>query len=582
MLRIAIAQIDPVVGAFESNVQKIKEAYLQACASGARLVLTPELGICGYPLHDLLDRPEMFERNEKALDDLARLTRGQTCALAVGHIAPNVRSEGRRSQNVATVLENGKTVFRQAKKLLPTYDVFDEARYFEPAETIQLWNCDGMRVAVAICEDLWGQYAPIGRRLYSFGQDPVTEYQNQNADLIIALSASPYERTKKEIREGFHQKIASRLKVPLVYVNQVGATDEILFDGGSFALNSEGQLLGRLPFFKTSFGIVDLFSAGVSESVSEGASKGVTKGIKNEFKIPHPHHPDEGDLLEIEVMTRGLVTGIRDYFARTGFKQAILGLSGGIDSAVVAVLAAQALGPRNVLGVAMPSQFSSSHSLEDAEALAKNLGIRFEVQPIKFLNSITAKECSEKRGNQLAPVALENLQSRLRGLILMTLSNHDQALVLTTGNKSELAMGYCTLYGDMVGALAPIGDLFKTKVYQLARHINESRGSPIPERTLTKAPSAEFRPGQTDQDSLPPYPVLDEILEEYLEKGTSVSQIEEQMGAKGFDKLPIPELLRRLELNEYKRRQGAPVLKVSRRAFGIGRRIPIAKIWEQN
>lgn len=562
-MRIAVAQLDPVVGAFDANVKKIKEAYKRACSKRARLLITPELGICGYPPHDLVERPEMFERNEKAVEELRELTKGQSCALLVGHVSKNPAEKGRAAQNVVTILEDGKRVFRQAKTLLPTYDVFDEARYFEPAEEIQLWNCDGKKVALAICEDLWAMDPTLGRQIYQ--QNPVECYRKLGAELLISSSASPYVWAKRTRREELHAEWARHLDVPLIYVNQVGATDEILFDGGSFALTSEGEMIGRLPQFKSSFGVLNLFEDG------------------SEWESPAAEGREDEAPEEIEILARALVTGIREYFARTGFKTAVLGLSGGIDSAVVATLAVQGLGRENVLGVAMPSQYSSAHSLQDAEILARNLGIRLEVRPIKFMYSTVSRELSERRGT-LAPLAQENLQSRLRGITLMTLSNHDGSLVLTTGNKSELATGYCTLYGDMCGALAPIGDVLKTRVYELARYINQAWGAPIPENSITKAPSAELRPNQTDQDTLPPYELLDELLEEYVEKRASVSQLIEKFGKKApgsHGDQWVREILRRLELNEYKRRQAAPVLKVSSKAFGIGRRIPISKIWDQ-
>ena len=560
-MRIAVAQIDPVVGAFEANVKKIKEAYKRACSKGARLLLTPELGVCGYPPHDLVERPEMFERNERAVIDLMAATQGQTCALLVGHVTHNPAEFGRAAQNVVTILEDGRRVFRQAKTLLPTYDVFDEARYFEPAEEIKLWQCDGTPTAFAVCEDLWAQDPNHRRPIYKF--NPLDRYRELGAKLIISTSASPYEWMKRDRRESLHSHVAEVLKAPLVYVNQVGANDEILFDGGSFAMDAKGKLIGRLPIFKTSFGVIDV-------------------GEKMAWESPPAESREDHAPAEIDVLLRGLVMGLRDYFARTGFKTAILGLSGGIDSAVVAVLAAKALGPQNVLGIAMPSQYSSSGSLQDAEFLAKNLGLKFAVKPIKFLFSTTMREIGDGKGD-LAPLAQENLQSRLRGIVLMTLSNHYNALVLTTGNKSELATGYCTMYGDMVGALAPIGDLFKTRVYELARHINKVWGAPIPESSITKAPSAELRPNQTDQDTLPPYEALDRLLEEYVEKGVSVEELEQKLVGVRAPQGPgwVRDTLRKLEINEFKRRQAAPVLKVSPKAFGIGRRIPIAKVWEQ-
>jgi len=564
-MRIAFAQLDPVVGAFEANVKKIKEAYKRACSKGARLLLTPELGVCGYPPHDLIERPEIFDRNEQAVNQLAAITKGQSCALAVGHVATNPGEEGKTAQNVVTLLENGKRVFRQAKTLLPTYDVFDEGRYFQPASNIGLWECDGRRIAIGICEDLWANDPTLGRRLY--GNDPVDKYREHGAELILSLSASPYETGKLARREQLHSETAVSLGVPIIYVNQVGATDEILFGGASFAFNTKGELVGRLPFFKNSFAVVDVDF--------EKSPKQVT------WESPGPEGREDAAPDELEILLRGLTTGIREYFSRTGFKSAVIGLSGGIDSAVVGVLAARALGPQNVLGVAMPSQYSSGHSLEDAEILARNLGIRFEVRPIKFLFSTASRELSERRSGGLAPIALENLQSRLRGMVLMTLANNDCALVLTTGNKSEVATGYCTLYGDMVGALAPIGDLFKTRVYSLAHHINKTMGNPIPDRCLTKPPSAELKPNQTDQDTLPPYEQLDPLLADYIENGTSIEELKSKYGNSIDQTDWVKNILTRIELNEYKRRQGAPVLKVSRKAFGIGRRIPIAKVWDQ-
>jgi NAD+ synthase (glutamine-hydrolysing) len=581
-MKIALAQIDPVVGAFEANVAKIKEAYERACAQQARFLLTPELGVCGYPPHDLVERPEMFERNEKAIEELRKITRGQQCALIVGHVARNLSDAGRAAQNVVSVLENGENVFTQAKTLLPTYDVFDEARYFEPAKSSVPWICDGHRVALAICEDYWAHDPTFGRQLYT--HDPVPAYAKVGVDLALSVSASPYVWGKRLRREELHASVARTLGAPLVYVNQVGANDEVLFDGGSFACDSRGALIGRLPQFRTSFGVVD---------IDVGGERGPLKSGRWEF--PAPAEREDEAPAEIEVLSRALVTGIRDYFERTGFKTAILGLSGGIDSAVVATLAARAIGARNVLGLAMPSQHSSGHSLEDAEVLARNLGINFEVRPIKFLYSQLVRELSEGRAG-LAPVALENLQARLRGNILMTLSNHYSSLVLTTGNKSELAVGYCTLYGDMCGALAPIGDVFKSRVYELARHLNESWGPLIPARTLTKPPSAELRPDQKDQDSLPPYDQLDALLEDYLEKGASLPELDAAYGSLPIQ-LPqfaggelgsptqgatigwVRGVLRMIDINEYKRRQAPPVLKISPKAFGIGRRIPIAKSW---
>jgi len=550
-MKIAIAQIDPIVGAFEGNSKKILEAYEKACSLGARILITPELGLCGYPPEDLLMRPEIFERSEIALEELRKATLGKSTALIVGHVRKSPQAFGRPGLNMATVLENGAAVFSQAKTLLPTYDVFDEARYFEPAKEIRVWDCDGKKIGVAICEDLWSESLSDGRRIYDKG--PVDFYENQNLDVLLSLSASPYEVGKREKREGVHGDIARRLNCPLVYVNQTGATDEILFDGQSFAVNSDGHLTARLRSFEIDFRLIetdaksDKSSSPTNESISEPVS-------------------------EIEGLYLGLRTGIRDYFHRTGFKKAIIGLSGGIDSAVVAVLAADALGGENVKGVLMPSQHTSADSIRDAELLAKNLGVQSEIQPIKFFYSVIQRELSQTFG-ALADLPTQNLQSRLRGMILMTVANNDNALVLGTSNKSELAMGYSTLYGDLIGALAPLGDLFKTKVYELARHINKRNRPLIPENSINRPPSAELKPDQKDEDVLPPYEWLDPVLEAYLEKRLPVLKIDVT------DRALLEQTIRTFRNNEYKRRQCPPVLKVTPRAFGVGRRIPIAKFW---
>jgi len=583
-MRIAIAQIDPVVGAFRENIRKIAECYERACQVQARLLLTPELSLCGYPPHDLLDRPEMVERNEAGLQELMELTRGRDCVLVVGHVARNSRSYGRALENVVSLLQDGREIHRQAKTLLPTYDVFDEARYFEPAEQCLVWEPgaslgetvgENTRIAFAVCEDLWGdeisgREAPLqreggSRRLYR--ADPVESFEKQKPRLMVSISASPFEWGKRERRERLHSGIARRLECPLIYVNAVGATDEILFDGASFACDSAGVLQGRLRSFDAGFAVLDW-----------DERTGSIGFVDLSVSSPREDTPSS----EIDLLHRALVRGIRDYFSRNGCERAILGLSGGIDSAVVAALAVEALGAPNVLGVAMPSQYSSSHSLRDAEELARALRCRFLVRPIKFLFSQSNREIGEGRAQGLAPVAQENLQARLRGVILMTLSNDESAFVLTTGNKSELSTGYCTLYGDMCGALAPLGDLFKTRVYALAREINRTRGGVIPESSITKPPSAELRPGQVDQDTLPPYEVLDALLEGYLEKNLPIRDLESLYGAgfPGKSSHWVRETLRRLELNEFKRRQGAPVLKISPKAFGMGRRVPLSKSWD--
>lgn len=571
-MRIALAQLAPVVGDFTGNVEKIKSAYLKAVEAQARLMVTPELSLCGYPPHDLVEQAEFVEKNAEILKELAQFTKGHETALAVGAVVPSPYDTGRAIQNVVIVLERGREVFRQAKTLLPTYDIFDEARYFEAARDVKLWNCEGTQVAFGICEDLWAEEScfftkgeGVPKPLYS--RDPVDTFECEKAELVVSLSASPYEWGKRAKREWLHAELARRLKTPLVYVNQSCGNDEILFDGASFVVDSLGCIQHQMAIFEPDFQCFEVplqsqASASTTDSIShEGAS---TLSLSN--------------VAELDTLTRGLITGIRDYFHRTGFQKALVGLSGGIDSAVIAALAVRALGRENVMGLAMPSQYSSGHALEDAEILARNLAIAFEVRPIKFMFSAMHRELSERRG-ELAPVAQENLQSRLRGVMLMALSNHYGALVLTTGNKSEIAMGYCTMYGDMCGALAPIGDVFKTRVYELARYLNEmavKRGEipPIPERSLTKPPSAELRPDQKDQDTLPPYEHLDAVLQDYIERSHSIAALESKYPK---DWSWIRDILKRLELNEYKRRQSAPVLRVSSKAFGVGRRMPIAR-----
>lgn len=561
-MKIALAQIAPIVGDFDSNVAMISAAYERACSANpadqARLLLTPELSVSGYVLLDLLERPEIFTRTDAALEKLKALTKGKKTALAVGHVGRNPSRFGRAAMNCVSVLEDGKTVFTQAKTLLPTYDVFDETRYFQPATEIGVWSEGTQKIAFAICEDLWGSDQILGRTIYE--KSPVDEYAKLKPDLLISVSASPYEFGKREHREKLHGEVARRVGASLIYVNQIGATDDVLFDGASFAIDKKGDLKGRLPAFRGAYAVYDTEGSKFSPE---------SDGIRED------QAPDE-----LEVLTRGLVHGIQEYFTRTRFKIALVGLSGGIDSAVVATLAARALGGANVFGIAMPSQYSSTHALADAETTGRNLGMPFEVRPIKFLFSAANREWGEARGG-LNDIAQENLQSRMRGMILMTLANHYGALVLTTGNKSEIATGYCTLYGDMCGAIAPIGDVLKTRVYEVARRLNEwaiRDGLPLPisESTLTKAPSAELKPNQKDQDTLPPYEALDPMLVDYLEKAMPVVDLVAKHGAW------VPEILRKIELNEYKRRQGAPVLKVSTKAFGVGRRVPIAKRWDQS
>ena len=543
-MRIAVAQFDPTVGDFAGNLHALQSHYEWACSTQAHLLLSPELSLVGYLPLDLLDRPEIFSRSAAALERVRTWTLGRETAIAVGWVRENPTARGRAAENAISVVRDGKVEFTQIKTLLPTYDVFDEARYFEPARAQEIWIAPtGERIVFAICEDLWGEDPNQKRMIY--GVNPVERYAELNGDLLISMSASPYEFAKRSHREGLHGTIARKLGLPLLYLNQVGGTDEILYDGGTFALAADGSVRARLPVFREARATFD-FSAGTLTHERTEILPGAL--------APPPVTPGGSSNEDpLDTLLDGLTVGIRDYFRKTGFTRAILGLSGGIDSALVAALAARALGPANVLGIAMPSIYSSGHSLADAESLAQNLGIRFEVQPIKFLFSNALRELS-RNGKPPAGIAEENLQSRLRGLILMTRSNEENALVLSTGNKSELAVGYCTLYGDMCGALAPIGDLLKTRVYALSRRLNERFGECIPDSTLTKAPSAELKPDQVDQDSLPPYAELDAFLERYLERAEPVADLRRSFAF-------TDDILRKLEFSEYKRRQAAPALK---------------------
>ncbi|MCM0606545.1 MAG: NAD+ synthase [Xanthomonadaceae bacterium] len=542
-MKIALAQLDLVVGDLKGNRERILSALEEAIQQGARVCVTPELSLLGYPALDLLDRPDILARSDLELQSLVDSTRGKKCALIVGHLSPG--SHAQKLMNSLSVIDDGKIVYTQSKILLPTYDVFDESRYFESGSQPKLWDCDGSKVAFLICEDLWGEDTRSGGHRYS--RDPVAEVTKLKPDFLIAIAASPFEKEKVSIREELHQHAARKISSPLFYVNQTGANDEVLFDGRSFVINALGEKCVSLPAFE---------------------SKTVT--VDTHQLMPIRQKPPS----EMEVLALGLVSGIRSYFNRTGFKKALIGLSGGIDSAIVASLAVRALGKESVLGVTMPSQYSSDHSLQDADTLAKNLGITLENQEIQSVFTKVQSQIGKSRDG-LSQLSQENLQSRIRGLFLMSISNHENRLVITTGNKSEIAMGYCTMYGDMVGAIAPIGDLYKTEVYALSRWVNENWGSPIPERSITKAPSAELRPNQTDQDTLPPYEKLDPVLKSYLEDGVSLDQLALSHGEW------VRGVIRTVEISEYKRRQSAPALKTSAKAFGIGRRIPVAKIWDQ-
>ena len=539
-MRIAIGQINTTVGDIHGNADLVRKAYHQAVAGGADLVVFPEMALCGYPPRDLLLKSRFVPETEDAMSHLAREV-GKVPAV-VGFVRRNPHERGRHLQNSAAWCADGAIQAVAVKSLLPSYDVFDEDRYFEPAErpTVVDWRIG--RVALTICEDIWGGPECEDNRRYH--RDPIPWIADRHPNLLLNLSASPWHLGKRELRRRILSRVAQTCRCPVVYANAVGGNDELIFDGGSMVVGADGSLLSEAVSFAQSCHFASVNGSSIAPPEAEPLS--------------HLH--------------AALVLGLRDYAHKCGFRRALVGLSGGIDSALTAVLAAEALGPSNVTGVSLPSAISSQHSLDDARALAENLGLRYEVIPIASTVEAAEASLGPAFAGQGRDVTEENIQARVRGLLLMALSNKFNALLLTTGNKSELAVGYCTLYGDMCGGLAVLSDLPKTRVYDLARWVNRS-SSVIPDSSITKAPSAELRPGQTDQDSLPPYEILDEILRLYVEEGRSRAEIAQQ----GFAREVVEDVVRKVDRNEYKRKQAAPGLKISPLAFGIGRRIPIVQ-----
>ncbi|HUP46085.1 MAG TPA: NAD+ synthase, partial [Thermoanaerobaculia bacterium] len=544
-MKIYIAQINPTVGALASNAATIDRVYHEGAAAGADIVMVPELAVTGYPPRDLLDRHAFISSALEIRDKLVEVT-GST-ALIFGCITRSQLWCGKPLHNTAIVAQRGRVLLEQHKSLLPTYDVFDELRYFEPGKGGKVVEINGHRVGVAICEDFWYDDEVLGTKLYC--QNPVDQLARQGAEAILNISASPYNGGKTRSRYQLFAEIARRYNVPLVYVNQVGGNDELLFDGSSIVINAAGETVFCAKAFAEDVALVGL------------------DGTPCEVFGRMPLEEEIG---------RALILGLRDYLRKVGFKDVVIGLSGGIDSAVTAALAVEALGPERVTGIAMPSQFSSQHSIDDARALAQNLGIAFHVVPIAGIYQPYETAIDEMFGEKKFDTTNENLQARIRGNILMAWSNRTGAMVLSTGNKSELAVGYCTLYGDMAGGLSLLGDVYKTVVYGVARWLNRDRAL-IPESTMTKAPSAELRPNQTDQDSLPPYDVLDEILKMYIEEWLEVDRIERR----GFDRKLVERILRMVDSSEFKRRQAAPTIRVSTKAFGSGRQMPIAQRWRR-
>lgn len=502
-----------------------------------------ELAICGYPPADFLEKPSFRERCRTAVDELAAATRELPTAVLAGVALPAEADAGKPAVNAAVLLDRGHLLLEQHKRLLPFYDVFDEQRYFAPARSQRVVELDGLRLAISICEDAWNDKNFWPRRLYSV--DPVEDLMRQRPALHINLSSSPFWHSKRETRRRMLAAIAKRDGIPVLLSNQVGGNDSLIFDGSSLALNAHGQLIAQAAAFEEDLIVVDPFNA---------------------EPIPNPEQDDT------EAAYHALVLGTRDYVRKCGFRKALVALSGGIDSALVVAIASEALGAENVIAVGMPSPYSSQGSIDDSRQLAANLGVRFELIGISGLFNEFTRALAPMFQGMPPDTTEENIQSRARGSLLMALSNKFGALVLTTGNKSEMAVGYCTLYGDMVGALAVIGDLVKTRVYAISRWINRN-GEVIPRAILEKPPSAELRPGQKDTDSLPPYEVLDPILEAYVERYETPEQIAEQHS---FPLELVQQVVHLVERSEYKRQQAAPVLKVTSKSFGMGRRFPIA------
>ena len=554
-MKICLAQINPTIGAFKQNIGKICKSINTAREKGADLVIFPEMSVVGYPPKDLLELSGFVDSNLKALEEVKNSVTG--ISAIVGFVDRNVAQRGKALYNAAAHIKNRKIVSRHYKSLLPTYDVFDEDRYFEPTHDISIAKISGRKFGISICEDVWGADVVWPGTIHH--KDPVECMVRQGAEIIINISASPFTIGKQDVRLKMLTGHAKRNKVPIVFVNQIGGNDDLVFDGNSLVINKEGIVVGRASGFKEELLMVEFKGS----DLTIGGNK--SRSAKKETQ----YAAGEGD---IESVYNALVLGTRDYVKKCGFKKAVIGLSGGIDSAVTAVIAVKALGKNKVLGVTMPSTFSSKGSVDDSMVLAKRLGIKCELIPIKSVYNAYTKTLSGVFAGLPFDVTEENLQARIRGKILMAISNKHGYLVLTTGNKSELAVGYCTLYGDMCGGLAVISDIPKTMVYSLAEYINR-RKEIIPADTIEKPPSAELRPNQKDQDSLPSYDVLDGVLRAYVEESKDVGDIIEM----GYDESLVKDIINKVDRNEYKRKQAAPGLKVTTKAFGTGRRMPLAQ-----
>ena len=547
-MKITLAQLNPTVGDIRGNLAKVTQTLSQCSKDSPDLVVFPELFLVGYPPRDLLERPSFITRTDEAIRELLEVSQKypQT-GIIVGAPQPGQLSTGKGLHNSALLIHQGRLLFTQHKSLLPTYDVFDEARYFDPAAGDPVVEFKDQTLGISICEDAWNDPALWHRPTYSY--DPIEVLADKGADLIINIAASPFHRGKEKLRHDIVRSHATKHRIPFVFVNQVGANDELIFDGRSICLDGAGDLMTVLPPFVEQVQTISLDRPGIRD----------------------PYVPQE----EIASVYQALVLGVRDYMAKCGFSSAILGLSGGIDSAVTCCVAVEAAGAENVVAVTMPGPYSSAGSIEDSRKLADNLGISFEVIPISPAYEAYIQSLKDQFKGREPDITEENFQARIRGNILMALSNKFGHLVLSTGNKSELAVGYCTLYGDMSGGLSVISDVPKTMVYELAGYIN--RQNPvIPLEIINKAPSAELRENQTDQDTLPPYDILDQILHLYLDEHRSLQDILQL----NFDPKIVKWVIRAVDRNEYKRRQAVPGLKVTTKAFGSGRRMPIAAKFE--
>ncbi len=545
-MRIALCQINNTVGDLSGNAALILNAARQAEARGADLAVFPELALNGYPPRDLVEKPSFLQRSVESLAQLVDASRDLRCGLILGYVGIAPEGSIRRATNSAALIDNGRILATQTKMLLPTYDVFDEWRYFQAADHQDVALFRGTRLALTICEDAWNDKQFWERRLYR--KDPVEALVQQGAGVLISINGSPYDTTKRALRRHMFSSMARRHSLPHVYVNMVGGNDQLVFDGSSFVAAPDGSIVASACSFDEDLIVFD------------------TETCSGEQRESHSD--------ETSAVYQALVLGTRDYIRKCGFQRVLLGLSGGIDSTLVACIAVDAIGRENVTGIAMPGPYSSDHSVADARALAENLGVRFEIVPISGAYTKVLEGLDPVFNGAPRDVTEENVQARLRGLTLMALSNKWGALVLTTGNKSEIAVGYTTLYGDMCGGLAVISDVPKTMVYDLCHEVNRRHGPVVPENVFIKPPSAELRPDQKDSDSLPEYPVLDRILKAYVEEFKHPAQIAEEQ------QLPLPlvrDIVNKVDRNEYKRQQAAPGLKVTTKAFGIGRRFPIAQ-----